>query len=308
MTTSPEYSPGIIVISNRFTGILLDAYGVFWGGNDFGLLPGTKEAMEKLVLDHKIVGILSNSTQLAAKEINKLNRHGLIKGKHFHFLITSGEITRSIFLNKQLPFETPKNKYWLFGGVHPKFSSHEAIFQDTVYTETTDINDADFIFVSVPHIKGEDQIDPSLFQEEIETLVKSNLPMVCSNPDQFAHEGNPPKAVVRQGSIAILYEHLGGKVFYIGKPHKAVYVTAMNEFHKHNITNPSDILMVGDTPETDIRGARHFGISSALVTQTGIMADRISKKGFNKAMAELSPNDSPDYLIERLIDDFRSSL
>ena len=41
-----------------FKGVLLDAYGVFWGGNDIGVLPGAKEVMEKLVSDGKIVGIL----------------------------------------------------------------------------------------------------------------------------------------------------------------------------------------------------------------------------------------------------------
>lgn len=84
MIVTNEIFPGVAQVSSRFTGILLDAYGVFWGGNDVGLLPGSKEIMEKLVSSGKIVGILSNSTQLASKEINKLNLHGLFQGKHFH--------------------------------------------------------------------------------------------------------------------------------------------------------------------------------------------------------------------------------
>src|SRR5262245_7458182 len=107
MTATLEMFPSLLSISDRFSAILLDAYGVFWGGNDCGLLPGSKEVMGNLLLQGKIVGILSNSTQLASKEINKLKLHGLIQGKHFHFLITSGEVARSIFLNEKLPFETP---------------------------------------------------------------------------------------------------------------------------------------------------------------------------------------------------------
>lgn len=64
--------PDLLSISDKYQGILLDAYGVFWGGNAFGLLPGAKEVMQQLVAKGKIVGILSNSTQLAAKEIDKL--------------------------------------------------------------------------------------------------------------------------------------------------------------------------------------------------------------------------------------------
>lgn len=300
MSSPNKIFPGIAQISDHFPGILLDAYGVFWGGNDTGLLPDSKEIMEKLVLSNKIVGILSNSTQLASKEINKLSSHGLIQGKHFHFLITSGEVARGIFLNEKLPFETSRNKFLLSGGIHPKFSSHEAIFQDTLYSETSDIDEADFIYVSIPHINGEDQENAEVFREGIAKLKMKNLPMICPNPDQFAHEGKPTRAVVRQGSIAMIYEQMGGQVFYIGKPHKNAYNIAMNHFEQYAITKPQDILMVGDTPETDIRGARSFGMPSALVTQTGIMADRIRHHGLERSMETLSPQDYPDYFIGRL--------
>lgn len=299
-----EIFPGITRISAPFKGILLDAYGVFWGGNDCGVLPGAKEIMEKLVSIGKIVGVLSNSTQLATKEINKLHLHGLIQGKHFHFLITSGEVARHIFLNEKLPFETSSKKFWLFGGVHPKYASHEAIFQDTLYSETLHIEEAEFVYISIPHIDGEDQTNPGLFRKELEKLKMKNLPMICANPDQFAHEGKPSRAVVRQGSIALLYEEMGGKVFYIGKPHNKAYVMAMSQFEKHGNIRASDVLMVGDTPETDIRGARLFGMASALITQTGMMADRINHNGLEIALNKLVPSDSPDYFIERLIDDF----
>lgn len=66
MSTVPRHS-NLHSISHSYPAILLDAYGVFWGGNEVGLLPGSKEAMRSLVIQGKIVGILSNTTQLAAK-------------------------------------------------------------------------------------------------------------------------------------------------------------------------------------------------------------------------------------------------
>ena len=307
MTVTFEIFPSLTHISDSFHGILLDAYGVFWGGNDYGMLSGSKDVMEKLILNDKIVGILSNSTQLASKEISKFERHGIIQGKHFHFLITSGEVARYIFLNETLPFETPRNTFWLFGDTHPKFSFHEAIFQDTSYHETRDINAADFIYVSIPHKNGEDQIDPEIFCEELEKIKSKNLPMICPNPDLFAHEGKPPKAVVRQGSIAKMYERMGGQVFYIGKPHNKAYSIALEQFRLHSVMTPAQILMVGDTPETDIRGARQFGMASALVTETGIMGDRISHNGLEKSLRELPINDTPNYLIARFAHEIRST-
>lgn len=308
MTSALEIFPNLISISDKFNGILLDAYGVFWGGNDYGLLPGSKEMMEQLILNEKIVGILSNSTQLASKEINKLHLHGLVQGKHFHFLITSGEVARYIFLNEKLPFETPRKNFWVFGGIHPKFSSHKDIFKGTSYSETSDIDQADFIYLSIPHIHGEDQTDPELFRPEIAKVKTKNLPMVCPNPDRFAHEGKPPKAVVRQGSIAKIYEEMEGRVFYIGKPHHKAYSIALDQFRRYQILNSKEIIMVGDTPETDIRGARLFRMSSALVMQTGVMADRISDKGLDAALKELAAEDTPQYFIERLGCGIRSSI
>lgn len=290
----------ILEISPLFDAFLLDAYGVFWGGNSYGVLPGSKETMEQLITHGKIVGILSNSTQLAANELEKLRKHGLIEGQHFHFLITSGEICRNIFLQNNLPFTTPNKKYALSGQAHPKFTSHFALFEGSPFTETADLGEADFIYTSIPHIDGKDQTDLEVFRPQIKQLAKTKLLMVCGNPDRYAHEGMPIQAVVRQGSIAAMYEEEGGKVFYIGKPYTLAYQAAMQNFNRWNIIHPEKVLMVGDTPETDIRGARDFRMKSALVSHTGIMADRIEKHGFERAMTLVPPNALPDFMIERL--------
>lgn len=290
----------IFDIAAPFKGILLDAYGVFWGGNDYGLLPGAKEAMEQLVATDKIVGILSNTTQLTSSEIYKLQKHGLIQGKHFHFLITSGEIAKQVFTEEKLPFKTPKKKFWLFSGTHPKFSSPLSLFENSPYTETKEIAEADFIYIAIPHINGEDQMDQNIFLDAVKEVRSTHLPMVCANPDRFAHEGTPPRAVVRQGSIAAIYEELGGQVFYIGKPYSIAYKASMDYFKDRGISDPKSILMVGDTPETDIRGANNFGIASALTIKTGMMADRMGEQGFEKAHVQLPSSDRPSFFIERL--------
>lgn len=300
MSNACQILPILDPIAASFKGILLDAYGVFWGGNDVGLLPGSRDGMERLVLSGKVVGILSNTTQLADQEKKKFRLHGLFEEKHYHFVITSGEIGRSIFLNQKLPFKTPRNTFWTLGGMHLRHSSHEAIFQGTLYKETPHIKEADFAYISIPQIDGKDQVDPELFRKEVEEVKRRNLPMVCPNPDRFAHEGKPPRAVVRQGSIAKMYEEMKGEVFYIGKPYQEAYAMAMEHFIKQKISRAEEILMVGDTPETDIRGARNFGIRSALLTETGITADRIAAHGLQKVVDALPLLDHPDFFIGRL--------
>ena len=274
---------------------LLDAYGVFWLSNLQGLFPKSKETMQQLVLNGKIVGILSNSSQRARSEIQKIAKHGVVQGTHFHFLITSGEVAAITFKNKDLPFETPHNSFWVFGRDHPRYASYTALFEESCYTETAELEKADFIYISIPHINGEDQIDPEVFRNDVQKLVQTGLWMVCANPDRCAHEGSPPKLVVRQGSIAALYEEMGGKVFYIGKPHSLVYSHAMKCFQQYNIHLPSQVVMVGDTVETDIQGANAFQMKSALVLKTGITAERLKKQSL-EAIIEKDP---PNYLLEQ---------
>ncbi len=306
MLSKTEILPGIIQLAQAYRGILLDAYGVFWNGNALGVIPQAAEAMAALVAQGKIVGILSNSTHLASYEAAKFYQHGLKPSQHFHFLMTSGEITRALFLNKKAPFPTPHQKFWVFGNDHPKFFAHQAIFEQTTYQETFHLEEADFIYISIPHLKGQDQVDPSLFYEQVKKLVPYHLPMLCANPDYFAHEGSPLRAVVRQGSIAKIYEELGGEVFYIGKPYLPAYQAALQHFQSYDLYDPSEILMVGDTPETDIRGANKAGLASALIVQEGIMGGRINQLSLTALLDDLPLTDFPTYFIERLSNEFHS--
>jgi ribonucleotide monophosphatase NagD (HAD superfamily) len=71
----------------------------------------------------------------------------------------------------------------------------------------------------------------------------------------------------------------------------------MNNFISCDIKKPEEILMVGDTPEIDIRVAGRFNMPSALITQTGIMADR---NGLKRSLEGLAVEDFSDYFIKRL--------
>jgi HAD superfamily hydrolase (TIGR01459 family) len=262
---------------DQFDAFLLDAYGVFWGSNAMGMLPGSAEAMKRLVDEGKQVGILSNSTQLSEKEQFKLAKAGVLQGVHYHFLLTSGQVAKEMIAEKNLPFATPRNSYYLSSPIHPRFPLE--LFIGSSYQETS-VEEADFIYLSVPHIDGVDQEDPEKFREKVKELAKMQIPVLCANPDLFAHCGVPPRLMVRQGSIAKLFEEYGSRIYYIGKPERIVFDRALQLLKGR-------ILMIGDTPETDIRGARAVGISSALVLKTGVMSERETY------------SDKPDFLIER---------
>lgn len=283
---------------SQYNYFLLDAYGVFWASAKHGLISGTKEAMKHLVSCQKTVGILSNSTQLASREKEKYAKHGLYEGVHYHFLLTSGEVTHEILSSKKLPFPTPQKKYYLFGTDHPRFTSPGILFQKTEYSRTDSIHEADFIYIAIPHIDGEDQEASSAFLKSVQVAAKMGLPVLCANPDRYAHEGSPPRLVVRQGTIAQLFQEEGSAVFFIGKPYIPIFERALEFFPDHVL--PREILMVGDTPETDVRGARQMKIASALVTQTGVMKELIGNEKLSFTLNQLPETDRPDHLIPSL--------
>ena len=284
-------------LSTRYDAFLLDAYGVFWGSNEVGVLPGAADAMAYLVSRGKQVGILSNSTQLAAKEKEKLRKHGLYEGAHYHFLLTSGEVAKDLLTQRSLPFSTPRNTYCLFGILHPRFGSHLQIFEGTKYKEVDHLHDADFLYISIPHIDGVDQEDPEIFRPLIQSM-QHTIPILCVNPDRFAMEGSPPRPVVRQGSIAQMFAEQQANVYLIGKPSKVIYEAALQYFSPD--MPKEKILMIGDTPETDIRGAHEAGLNAALVTKTGIMAHLLEKQGVVAVMQQLPLGDRPDFFLESL--------
>jgi HAD superfamily hydrolase (TIGR01459 family) len=275
-------------LSPLFEHFLLDAYGVFWGSKEIGFLPGTKETMAKLISEGKKVGILSNATALAKQEEEKFAKYGVYKGSHYHFILTSGEFTSQLLKLEKLPFATPNKKYWLLGSDHPHFSPHCLLFKESKYTQTEDIDDADFIYIGIPHIGGVDQEKPDGFIALLEKIKSKKTPILCSNPDSYVYEGKPARPVVRQGMIAKLLQEMGSTVYFIGKPYPMIYKEAISLLN----TSPSETLMVGDTPETDIRGAKKLGIKAALVMQTGMMQSR--------SKSSISQEDLPDYFIERL--------
>lgn len=88
-------------------------------------------------------------------------------------------------------------------------------------------------------------------------------------------------------------------MFYIGKPYPAIYEVAMDYFAEKGVFTPRDILMVGDTPETDIRGANDFKMFSALVTTTGVMGDRVKDQNLSETISTLPLGDHPNFYIER---------
>tara|TARA_B100001063_G_C16673078_1_gene507501 strand:+ start:13 stop:831 length:819 start_codon:yes stop_codon:yes gene_type:complete len=105
-------------------------------------------------------------------------------------------------------------------------------------------------------------------------LFNNNLgkEMICTNPDLIVDRGN--KRELCAGSVAMVFEKMGGKVVYFGKPYPEVYNQSIDNKNKK-------ILSIGDNLNTDIKGANLLNFDS-LIISNGIHKDEIKKKGIEK--------------------------
>lgn len=103
----------------------------------------------------------------------------------------------------------------------------------------------------------------------LEAALAKRLPFVCANPDLVVDVGGT--LLYCAGAIADLYLHLGGPVFWTGKPHLNTYETAHRQAEALRNTNVerSKVLVIGDALRTDLKGAENYGCD-ALFIASGI--------------------------------------
>lgn len=94
---------------------------------------------------------------------------------------------------------------------------------------------------------------------------EKSLPFVCANPDFVVDVGGT--LYYCAGAIADLYQHLGGEVYWAGKPHLSAYKTAQRKADhlRNTLTERGKCLVIGDAVRTDLKGAENFGCDAVFV-------------------------------------------
>ncbi len=96
--------------------------------------------------------------------------------------------------------------------------------------------------------------------------------MICTNPDLIVDKGNVRELCA--GSVAMVFEKMGGKVVYFGKPYSEVYNQSIDNKNKN-------VLSIGDNLNTDIKGANLLNYDS-LIISNGIHKNEIEEQGIEK--------------------------
>ncbi len=249
--TSPRFVDGIGQFADRYEGFLLDQWGVIHDGRK--ALPEAVAALTELKRRNKRLVVLSNSGRRAALNRRRLVEMGLDVAM-FDAVVTSGEAAWNLLRHRTQPgYRDLGRRCVLF-----TIGGDRGVLEDLGIEAVERAEDADFLFNTGLEIPPRTLDD---YRTVLESAVKRRLPMVCSNPDRVAPSQG--KLITAPGTVAAMYEQMGGTVLYVGKPHAPIYGACLDALEG---LEPSEIVAVGDSVEHDIRGANGVGIDSCFVT------------------------------------------
>lgn len=122
------------------------------------------------------------------------------------------------------------------------------------------VTDRDFTDLACTGLRERPYGDPRDYRAELERLAERDVHMHCLNPDRVVVRGGVPEACA--GALADLYQMVGGRVTWYGKPFPAIYEHALRR-----AGNPpkDEVLAVGDGLQTDILGAARMGFDAVFV-------------------------------------------
>jgi len=103
--------------------------------------------------------------------------------------------------------------------------------------------------------------DNEAYRADFEQMRERKLPMICANPDKVVRIGK--QLYLCAGTLAEYYSGMGGEVIMAGKPFAPIYDLALQ---KAGHPPRDKVMVIGDGPETDVRGAELQGLACYFVS------------------------------------------
>lgn len=233
-------------LDRKYSVILCDIWGVVHDG--VNLYPNAAERLRQWRVQGRQVILITNAPRTADAVEAQLDRIGLPRDC-WTGVSTSGEA--GIACIKTLHHPTG------FLGTR----DDRAILED----HGLSFAEGDFTDVAVTGLDDErDHVDE--YRQQLAGWAERDVLFHCFNPDRVVVRGGVPEPCA--GALADLYEAMGGRVEWYGKPYPAIYGHAMSL-----AGNPPHqaVLAVGDALVTDMLGAARQGFDAVFV-QGGIHA------------------------------------
>jgi len=250
---------GLKSIADNYDLFYIDLWGVIHNG--INLHENAIDVLKELLKKKKMFVLLTNAPRPNQTVRNFLQKMGMNKELREH-VFTSGEAAlnylKKSFISKKFYHIGPPRDFDLFN-----------LFEKN---KSEDIIDSEYLLCTGLF----DYHDKNLFYYKSLLEKHINKTMICTNPDLIVDRGEVRELCA--GSVAMVFEKMGGEVVYFGKPHPEVYNQSIDN-------NNKKILAIGDNLNTDIRGANLLNYDSLLISN-GIHRDEIKDKGIQNVSKE----------------------
>ena len=246
---------GLSSIVDNYQLFYIDLWGVVHNG--VNLHKEAIKALKEISKRGKEYILLTNAPRPNSVVKSFLEKMGMDEEIREH-VFTSGEASLN-YLKKNL-----RNKKFFHVGPPRDFD----LFIDFEKMKSDTIHNSEYILCT--GLFEEHDKDLNYYKDLFEK--NKNKVMVCTNPDLIVDRGNSRELCA--GSVAMVFEKIGGNVIYFGKPYPEVYNQSTDNRGKKTLS-------IGDNLNTDIKGANLLNFDS-LIISNGIHKNEIEQMGIEK--------------------------
>ena len=245
---------GLRSIVKNYDIFYIDLWGVVHNG--ITLHKNAIEALEEITKAKKLYVLLTNAPRPNTTVKSSLEKMGMSKEIREN-VYSSGEAALS-YIKKNLLGD----RFYHLGPARD-FD----LFLDFKKNKTVEIKESSYLLCT-GLFEGQEE-DLKYYKELFKEHIKKK--MICTNPDLIVDRGD--KRELCAGSVALVFEKMGGEVVYFGKPFPEVYNQSIDNKEKR-------VLSIGDNLNTDIKGANLLNYDS-LIISNGVHKDEIKKEGID---------------------------
>ena len=230
---------GLKSIINDIDLLFIDIWGVLHNG--IKLYEESLNVLNQLEQYKKEYILLTNAPRPNSTVINFLKNMGLDQSK-CEKVSTSGEVALKYL----------KSKYKALKFFHVGPPRDFDLFKSFEEFKVNNLDESNFIICTGLYDNFSKNLD------YYKNLLKNKVDkkMVCTNPDLVVDRGSNREFCA--GSVAKIFEELGGEVEYFGKPYPLIYTQSADIKNKK-------ILCIGDNLNTDIKGANVQNFKSLFI-------------------------------------------
>jgi len=246
----PPVVTALAPYASRYDVFLCDVWGVVHNG--VAAFPAANDALTRARAAGVTVIMVSNAPRPGTVVKKQIARYG-VPDTAYDDAVASGDVARDELMAR------PGARVFHIGADRD-LPNYEGLDVTLV-----DLEAADLVVCTGPF--DDETETPDDYRELMARIKARGLTLICANPDIVVERGD--KLIWCAGALAAIYDEIGGKTIYAGKPHAPIYrLSLARAAALRSMEVPlARVLAIGDGLRTDLAGAARQKIDCLFITR-----------------------------------------